>query len=135
MPKLLTIVGSVLLAIAASVAACTDGAQETQRDDDASAFAREVVGVLEQVQLAHDALSDLGLEDLSASQQEARYSDLEAEMRLARGRIDDADARRNCRRPVHSSPNCSSRSATSGSTWCSSPARARSCTASWPTSF
>ena len=92
MPKLLTIVGSVLLAIAASVAACTDGAQETQRDDDASAFAREVVGVLEQVQLAHDALSDLGLEDLSASQQEARYSDLEAEMRLARGRIDDADA-------------------------------------------
>ena len=92
MPKLLTIVGSVLLATAASVAACTDGAQETERDNDASAFAREVVGVLEQVELAHDALSDLGLEDLSASKREARYGDLDAEMRRARGRIDDADA-------------------------------------------
>jgi hypothetical protein len=91
-PKLLTIVGSVLLATAASVAACTDGAQETERDNDASAFAREVVGVLEQVELAHDALSDLGLEDLSASKREARYGDLDAEMRRARGRIDDADA-------------------------------------------
>jgi len=90
--QLLTIVGSVFLATAASVAACTDGAQETEQDNDASAFAREVVGVLEQVELAHDALSDLGLEDLSASQREARYSDLEAEMRLARGRIGDADA-------------------------------------------
>jgi len=70
--QLLTIVGSVFLATAASVAACTDGAQETEQDNDASAFAREVVGVLEQVELAHDALSDLGLEDLSASQREAR---------------------------------------------------------------
>ena len=63
-----------------------------ERDNDALAFAREVVGVLEHVELAHDAMSDLGLEDLSTSQREARDGDLEAEMRLARGRIDDADA-------------------------------------------
>ena len=73
--------------------ACAGNGNKQPREggDGAVAFALKVVNILEQIELAHEVLSDPVVGALTLDRQEARYNDLEEEMRMAREHFDATD--------------------------------------------